>query len=293
MRPSLIRNLFCVACLVAVFLTEHSTAGQPVCTITCPANITQSNDPNQCGAVVNYPAPTTTGSCGTVVCSPASGSFFPVGTTTVTCSTTAGPTCTFTVTVQDTQPPAITCPANFTQSNDPNQCGAVVNYPPPTASDNCPGVITVCSPAPGSFFPKGTTTITCTATDGSGNTATCTFTATVNDTQPPTVTCPPNQSVVATGATTVVTFPPPTAADNCPGVTVTCNPPSGSAFPVGTSTVTCTATDASGNTSTCTFAVTVTVPVVPTLSQWGMIALGLLLAAAGWLLARSRLFPGG
>src|SRR6185295_18382915 len=99
------------------------------CQITCPANITQSNDPNQCGAVVNYPAPTTTGTCGTVVCSPASGSFFPVGTTTVTCSTTAGPSCTFTVKVNDTQPPTITCPANITAAtanvNDP--C-TVVNY---------------------------------------------------------------------------------------------------------------------------------------------------------------------
>ncbi len=62
------------------------------CTLTCPANITQSNDPNQCGAVVTYPAPTTTGTCGTVTCAPASGTLFPVGTTTVTCTSSAGPT---------------------------------------------------------------------------------------------------------------------------------------------------------------------------------------------------------
>ncbi len=60
------------------------------CTLTCPANITVSNDPGQCGAVVNYPAPTTTGDCGTVTCSPPSGSFFPVGTTTVTCVASSG-----------------------------------------------------------------------------------------------------------------------------------------------------------------------------------------------------------
>ncbi|HKP11705.1 MAG TPA: carboxypeptidase regulatory-like domain-containing protein, partial [Blastocatellia bacterium] len=75
------------------------------CTITCPANITQANDPNQCGAVVNYSAPTTTGTCGTAACSPASGSFFPKGTTTVSCTASSGPSCTFTVTVNDTQPP--------------------------------------------------------------------------------------------------------------------------------------------------------------------------------------------
>jgi hypothetical protein len=55
----------------------------------------------------------------------------------------------------------------------------------------------------------------------------------------------------------VVTYPAPVASDNCPGVTASCNPPSGSCLPVGTTTVTCTATDTSGNTATCTFTVTV------------------------------------
>jgi hypothetical protein len=152
------------------------------CMITCPANITKSNDPNQCGAVVTYPAPTTTGTCGTVTCSPASGSFFPVGTTTVTCTTTAGPSCTFTVKVNDTQPPTITCPANITstaKASCPIATSNVVTYPPPVASDNCPGVTTLCSPASGSTFPAGTTTVTCTAMDTSGNTASCSFTVTV------------------------------------------------------------------------------------------------------------------
>ncbi|MEW6130271.1 MAG: HYR domain-containing protein [Acidobacteriota bacterium] len=155
------------------------------CTLTCPANVTQSNDTNQCGAVVNYPAPTTTGSCGTVTCTPPSGSFFPVGTTTVTCSesgggaapTGGGATCSFTVTINDTQPPSITCPANVTAvTPTPGAATAVVNYPPPTASDNCPGVTTACVPPSGSTFAVGVTTVTCTATDAAGNTATCTFT---------------------------------------------------------------------------------------------------------------------
>ena len=147
--------------------------------ITCPANITVSNDPNQCGAVVNYPPPPTSGSCIAPMCSPASGSFFPVGTTTITCTTTAGPRCSFTVTVVDTQPPTITCPANVTAVaaiTCPPSASAVVTFPPPTASDNCPGVVTVCNPTEGSPLPVGTTTVTCTATDASGNTATCSFT---------------------------------------------------------------------------------------------------------------------
>jgi hypothetical protein len=164
------------------------------CVVTCPADVTVANDPDQCGAVVNYPAPTTTGACGTIVCAPAPGSFFPVGTTTVTCSdggdTRGGvPTsgCSFTVTVNDTQPPAIACPANITTTanalNAPGGCtiGRVVTYPNPTVGDNCPAAPTVsCVPASGSFFPTGTTTVTCTARDMAGNTNSCAFTITVN-----------------------------------------------------------------------------------------------------------------
>jgi hypothetical protein len=147
------------------------------CTITCPANVTQSNDPDQCGAVVSYPDPTASPGCGAVGCSPASGSFFPKGTTTVTCST-AGDTpfsCMFTVTVTGT----ITCPPDQTataQASCPIQTATAVNFPNPTVSDNCPGATFSCSPPSGSPFPVGTTTVTCTATDTSGNTAQCTFT---------------------------------------------------------------------------------------------------------------------
>src|SRR5207244_1727432 len=56
------------------------------------------------------------------------------------------------------------------------------------------------------------------------------------------------------------------AADNCPGVTVACAPPSGSTFPTGTTTVTCTATDAAGNTSACSFNVTVNEMEAPTIT---------------------------
>jgi HYR domain len=156
---------------------------QAVCTITCPANVTQSNDPNQCGAVVTYPPPTAV-SCGTVNCSPTSGSFFPTGTTTVTCTTQQPQSCSFTVTVNDTQAPTITCPADFNAAaaaSCPIATSAPVNFTV-TASDNCSGVTIVCKNqdnqvvTSGQPFPVGTTTVTCTATDTSGNTATCSFT---------------------------------------------------------------------------------------------------------------------
>ena len=109
------------------------------------APITQSNDPGQCGAVVNYPPPTAT-DCGVTAptCAPASGTFFATGTTTVTCTTAAGPSCTFTVTVNDTEKPTITCPGSFSTSaavSCPIALSKVVTYANPTVNDNCPGVI--------------------------------------------------------------------------------------------------------------------------------------------------------
>jgi HYR domain-containing protein/exosortase sorting signal-containing protein len=157
------------------------------CPLTCPANITVSNDPNQCGAVVNYPAPTQPGACsGTIAASPASGSFFPVGTTSVTATSTSGGSCNFTITVVDTQPPTITCPADVSAPAT-SPAGAVVTYPPPTASDNCPGITAICSPASGSTFAPGSTTVNCVATDANGNTATCSFTVTVDASAIPTL----------------------------------------------------------------------------------------------------------
>jgi len=190
-----------------------------ISTISAQADIVVGNDPNQCGAIVTYTTPTTGGGCGTITCSPTSGSFFPVGTTTVTCTNTAGGSSSFNVTVNDVQAPTVTCPANITVSNDPGQCGAVVNFVATTA-DNCPGVSVACTPASGSFFPVGTTTVTCQATDASSNTATCMFTVTVNDTEAPVVTCnvttttlwPPDHLLINVGLSV-------SAADNCPGVT--------------------------------------------------------------------------
>src|SRR5439155_731233 len=130
-------------------------------------------------------APNTQAGC-SVVCVPASGFAFPKGVTTVTCTATDASNnqamCTFTVTVNDTQAPTITCPSPVTHGTDPNVCTAVVTYTNAMATDNCPGVGTAsCSPASGTTFQKGVTTVTCTVSDASSNNASCTFTVTVND----------------------------------------------------------------------------------------------------------------
>jgi hypothetical protein len=162
--------------------------------ITCPGDITQANDPGQCGAVVNYSLPTPIGSdCGTINCSPASGSFLAVGDTTVTRSSSAGPACSFKVTITDTEKPTVTAPPNISVHNDHGQCSASVNPGTATAGDNCPGATVTAARSDGlpltAPYPIGTTTIIWAAADAQGNvSAPATQTVTVNDTEPPSVT---------------------------------------------------------------------------------------------------------
>lgn len=171
----------------------------------------------------------------------------------------------------------LTCPANVTVSNAVGMCGAIVNYPAPTADAAC-GAVT-CDIVSGSNFGVGTSTVTCSTEVGGLN---CSFDVTVNDTEAPVVTCPADIAVdQIPGVPTVnVAYPPPSASDNCPGVAAACNPASGTPYSVGTTTTTCTATDASNNTATCAFNVTVGAFVpntpIPSLSLAGVILLALL-----------------
>jgi HYR domain len=202
------------------------------------------------------------------------GGHFPLGQTTVTCDTTTEDStpveATGTVTVQDTTPPTGTVPASVTTSTD-DPGGKAVTYGDATASDIVDGPITPgCSPASGSTFPVGTTTVTCSATDAHGNTGSASFsvTVTLNDTTPPVVSVPGDFSVEteSTGGTTV-TFSASANDDTDGPLTPSCSPSSGGNFPVGTTKVTCTATDSHGNTGSASFNVTVnlvdhTAPVV-------------------------------
>ncbi|MDB6035191.1 MAG: hypothetical protein JWM16_5529, partial [Verrucomicrobiales bacterium] len=132
-----------------------------------------------------------------------------------------------------------------------------------SAFSQCPSsnitVTVVCvPPAPGPF-PLGTTTVNCTATDSLGNKVTCSFPVkVVRDTTPPVITCP-GPITIATCSNKVPAYYKATAKDDCsPTVTISCVPSSGTLFNAGTTTiVTCTATDACGNKSTCSFPVKV------------------------------------
>jgi uncharacterized repeat protein (TIGR01451 family) len=242
--------------------------------ITCPANITTSNDPGTCSATVNPGTATATDNCdstptitGTRSDNQPLSAPYPKGTTTITWTATDdannSSSCTQTVTVNDTEAPTISCPSNITKDNDPGVCGAVVTYTTPVGSDNCSGATTAQTAGlpSGSTFPVGTTTNTFEVTDSSGNKTSCSFTVTVNDVESPVISCPSSQTLEPTcpsGA--IANWTPPVGTDNCPGAvtTRTAGPAPGSVFAAGTTTtITYTVNDAHGNSASCSFTVTV------------------------------------
>ncbi len=202
-------------------------------------------------------------------CSPAPGSLFPLGTTTVDCNATdidgESSSQSFGLTVQDTTPPTLGAMTNETAvASGPS--GAAVSYTTPGATDLVDGSPSVnCSPGSGATFPIGTTSVNCTATDGSGNSDSGSFTVTVNDTTDPVLTVPGDIVAEATGpGGAAVSFS--ASATDWSSFTLTCAPSSGSTFPLGTTTVTCTATDTGSNSTSGTFQVTVRDTTAPSLT---------------------------
>ncbi|MGH9929979.1 MAG: HYR domain-containing protein [Pyrinomonadaceae bacterium] len=214
---------------------------------------------------------------------------FPTGTTIVTYTATdnAGNVTTGTQSVTVTESPAvnptITAPADVSVNTGPGatSCGTVVSDATlgnASANDNCPGVAVSRTGVPaGNNFPVGTTNVIYTATDASGNTASATQRVMVVDNTAPVVTAP--------GAITLYTGPGATscgvtvsnlnatlgtgsATDNCPGVGAVTRSgvPAGNFFPVGQTTLTYSATDANGNTSSANQLVTVVDNTLPQIS---------------------------
>ena len=145
--------------------------------ISVPAGITQHTDPGQCGAVVQFDVTATGDPVPSVTAAPASGSFFSVGTTTVDAraENAAGTaSASFTVTVDDEEPPVLSVPSSLV-ADATTSAGAAVDYDV-TASDNCPGVSAVATPPSGTTFPIGDSSVAVKATDAAGNTATSSFT---------------------------------------------------------------------------------------------------------------------
>lgn len=180
-------------------------------------------------------------------------------------------TCTTVLTLVDDVTPSISCAPATRNVNANANCAYMANGAEfdPVIADNCSVALTHnYAPAPnshtlaGALFPIGTTVVNFTATDANGNVTNCSVTVGVVDNQAPVfVNCPANitvNSMVDQCGANVV-FSTPIATDNC-GATVSLvapSLPSGSLFPVGTSTVTFRAVDAAGNSVICSFTVTV------------------------------------
>lgn len=193
--------------------------------------------------------------------------------------------CTSLVQVVDYSVPTITCPDNILVDNMGSFCSIPVNYSGLySASDKCTTSVSTISGLPyGAFFPLGTSTVVLKATDQGGNSATCSFKVIVRDVQPPSISCPADIVKNADPYSCVaLTHFNVAASDFCspasispinPVVPVSVVGPVGANgytsyafFPVGVSTIVYKASDAAGNTNTCSFKVTVTDNQVPLLT---------------------------
>jgi hypothetical protein len=274
-------SLFPVGTTTNAFLADDGAGNTATCSFTVtvndnempvitqmPGNITATTDSGMCTANIIWLSPIATDNCAVTLTSSAnSGDTFPVGTTTVVFTATdASGNLTLdsiAVTVTDQEAPIVTCSSNITISADSGMCYATnVNLGSTVGIDNC-NLASLTNNADDTLA-VGTHLILWTATDASGNASTCQQTVTIVDTQAPSFNSCPQDITICPG---IITFQNPEASDNC-GSTVTqvSGPTNGSSLTAGTYQVTFAATDASGNSDTCSFTITVNPEPVVTLS---------------------------
>ncbi|XP_072016323.1 uncharacterized protein [Amphiura filiformis] len=256
-------------CIFNVVVNEVDST-PPV--VACINDISETTPLGSQGTTVTWISPTATDNSGVVSLASRSrspGSFFLVGSSDVTYRFVDGSgneaICTFAVNVieVDEVPPVINCINNIFETVEIGLPGTTVSWDEPTATDNSEVVnLASRSRSPGSFFPVGSTDVTYSFTDGSGNSAECTFTVILNevDTTNPVIACPENivQTVELGEPGATVTWIEPTATDNSGTANqVTQSRAPGSFFVIGTAPVTYRFLDPSGNSATCTFDVTV------------------------------------
>jgi len=159
-------------------------------------------------------------------------------------------------------PPMARC-KDVTVSTAPDMCSAVsASVDAGSSGADAGGAITL-TQTPGGPYGLGTTAVILTVTDSRGASSQCTATVTVVDTIAPAITCPAPITTECAGPSGTNATPAASATDNCGAVTASCSP-SGS-LPLGTTTVSCTATDIAGNQRSCSTAVEIvdtTPPVV-------------------------------
>ncbi|XP_022107747.1 uncharacterized protein LOC110988496 isoform X2 [Acanthaster planci] len=267
-------------------------------TVTCPSNITgMGTDTGVRTAVVNWLlTPTAIDNvdsidAANITCEDDSGNVvmsggtYDLGTTTVTCkvndTTLNEGSCQFTIGIEDTEAPNVTCPSNITgMGTNTGVRTAVVNWLlTPTAIDNVDTIDAAnitCEDDSGNVvmsggtYDLGTTTVMCQVNDTALNEGSCQFIISIVDTELPIITCPSNITGMGTDTgvrTAVVNWSlAPTAIDNVDTIdaaSIICQDgsnnvlTSGSTYDVGTTTVTCRVSDTALNEGSCLFTITV------------------------------------
>ncbi len=261
------------------FEVRATGSSPPTCVVSCPLNMTVSANTtqgSQTGAIVSFADNIEpSGDCGSITSSPASGSFFPTGTTTVNISSaTGGGSCSFTITVTETAAPTITCAADqtATTSGSSNEASVTVNTPTTTGTNVQVDGVRSDNRELSDGYPVGTTTITWTARecnnppecdDPNARFATCKQKIIVTNPDAAAITCPSDKTFSSgcNGATlTSAQIGTPTATGS--GVTVAGRRGDNldlyaDAYPVGTTTITWTATDDSDRVASCTQLITI------------------------------------
>ena len=234
----------------------------------CPNNITVNTIANDCIQTVNWTEPTAidiaNNNLSYTFRSHAPGSTFLRGITPVKyvfCEHPDTLVCEFNVIVEDNDNPSFSYfPNDTTVYIHNSSCQKIVSWSPPTFFDNCPGPIISSSHSSGSPFPKGTTTITYTLSDSSGNSIQQSFNITVLDTVPPIFTYFPDDTTIYADVNCQknITWSTPIGIDNCGAILNSIpNISNGSSFIRGTHTITYTLQDSSGNSNSQSFNITV------------------------------------
>ena len=272
---------------IAVQVTINPGAPPATLTVTCPSNIT-ANSSNGLPVAVNYTVTTSGGvQPVTVTGTPASGSLFPVGTTTVQVNAKSNDgqtaSCSFTVTVNNTTPPSSN-DITVNPSSAPTGTAVTASYSVtnPTSGDwisMSPAGSSLqtytewkyagsCSQTQGAARASGSCSFTAPVPAGSYELRlfannlytlldTVAFTSTSSAPPPLTLTCPANMTVTSPNGSPVVVNYTPTTSGGIPPVTVTGTPASGTSFPIGTTTVQVSAQSSDGQAAGCSFTVTV------------------------------------
>jgi gliding motility-associated-like protein len=247
--------------------------------VNCPADIALDLPVAACSVAANWTAPMFDAPCGVVnpqiTSNFAPGTLFVKGDTTVRYSVQgSAATCSFKVSVRDVTPPVLTCPGNITLQADVNMgCRIIAGFTTPSITDACDqNPVLTSNYLPTDTLPIGVTTIEYSAKDSGGNIGSCSFVVTVTAQSGYKISCPANIVRYAAPDTCMAIAEwnlPVRAVDICAKDTLvaTTITPSGTAFPVGISNVVYTATDAQGNTMTCSFQVTVADTTAPVLTN--------------------------